>query len=112
MSAVAIQPIQPEQQAQPLKPASMVVHVRGRVEASRRFSGKRFTRVACPAVDAYSRPDIVEIRSDAALGQRGDSVDVQCRVGGYTQRAYTARDEDGESVSITPVRLTLDLVEG
>lgn len=88
------------------------VLVRGKVEASRRFDGKRYTRIITPAADAYSRPQVVEVRSVGKLGDLGDETEVTCRLGGYTRKPYRTTDKDtGETAMVTPVDLTLDAVE-
>lgn len=93
-------------------PTYMVVSIRGKVEGVRRFDGKRYTRIITPAPDAYSRPQVVEIRSVQKLAEIGDETEVTCRLGGYTRKAYRATDKDtGETTSIIPVDLTLDAIE-
>jgi hypothetical protein len=90
----------------------MVIFIRGKVEGLRRFDGKRYTRIITPAPDAYSRPQVVEIRSVQKLADIGDETEVTCRLGGYTRKAYRATDKDtGETTSIIPVDLTLDALE-
>ena len=92
--------------------AALQVLVRGKVEASRRFDGKRYTRIVTPAADAYSRPQVVEVRSVAKLGDVGEETEVTCRLGGYTRKAYRVTDKDtGEQTMVTPVDMTLDAVE-
>ncbi len=92
--------------------AALQVLVRGKVEASRRFDGKRYTRIVTPAADAYSRPQVVEVRSVAKLGEVGEETEVTCRLGGYTRKAYRVTDKDtGEQTMVTPVDMTLDAVE-
>lgn len=88
------------------------VLIKGKVEASRRFDGKRYTRIITPAADAYSRPQVVEVRSVSKLGDLGDETEVTCRLGGYTRKPYRSTDkETGETAMVTPVDLTLDAVE-
>lgn len=100
-----------------LKPLSnvkrmMEVTIRGKIDASRRHESKHYTRLITPAPDAYSRPSIVEIRSNTKLGQRDDEITVDCKLGGYTRKAYRATDkETGETAMVTPVDLTLDAIE-
>jgi hypothetical protein len=97
----------PSAKVQPLQ-----VLVKGKVEASRRFDGKRYTRIITPAADAYSRPQVVEVRSVSKLGDVGDETEVSCRLGGYTRKPYRTTDkETGETSMVTPVDLTLDAVE-
>lgn len=90
----------------------MQVLIKGKVEHSRRFDGKRYTRIITPAADAYSRPQVVEVRSVSKLGDVGDETEVSCRLGGYTRKPYRTTDkETGETSMVTPVDLTLDAVE-
>ncbi|WP_354684015.1 single-stranded DNA-binding protein [Cupriavidus necator] len=88
----------------------MHVLVRGRIEAQRSHEGTRYTRIMTPAPDAYSRPQIVEIRGKNKLGERGDEVTVTCTLGGYQRKAYQIKNKDtGELETITPVDMTLDV---
>lgn len=90
----------------------MRVLVAGRIENSRSHDGKRYTHVMTPAADAYSRPQLLEIRSKARLGEKGEEITVSCVLGGYQRKAYQAKDKNsGEIQTVTPVEHTLDLVE-
>lgn len=100
---------------EPLKMASvrpMQVAIKGRIENSRIYEGKRYTHVMTPAADAYSRPQLVEVRSKKKFGEKGDEVTVICALGGFARRPYKATDkETGEVSMVTPVDHTLDLIE-
>ncbi len=86
--------------------------IAGRIESLRRHEQTRYTTIVTPAPDPYSRPQTVQVRSRAALGQRGDDVQVLCKVGGYTRKPFRALDkETGETTMVTPVDLTLDAIE-
>lgn len=90
----------------------MEVLVKGRVESSRRHNDARYTRIATPSPDPYSRPQIVELRSKSVIGQRGDEVAVTGKLGGYTGKPFKFTDkETGEIVQGQSVTMTLDLVE-
>jgi len=90
----------------------MQVLVRGRIEALRSHEGTRYTRIMTPAPDAYSRPQIVEVRGKKKLGERGDDVTVICSLGGYQRKPYQIKNKDtGELETITPVDMTLDVME-
>ena len=91
----------------------MQVKIKGRIEASRLYEGKRFTRLVAPAPDAYSRPQTVEVRSSRQkLGEVGEEITVSAQLGGYTRKPYRVTDKDtGEIVMLTPVDHVLDLVE-
>lgn len=94
------------------QPLPMSVRVKGRVEISRSHEGKRYTQVMTPAADAYSRPQLIEIRSKASLGSKGEEIDVYATLGGYQRKAYQYKDKNtGEVITIVPVDHTLDLVE-
>lgn len=91
---------------------SMHVVVIGRIEGSKAYEGKRYTQVMTPAADAYSRPQLVEIRSKARLGEKGDEISCQCLLGGFQRKAYETKDKQtGEVVKVIPVEHTLDLCE-
>ena len=96
--------------AQKIKP--MQVLVVGRIEASATNQGKRYTQILTPAQDAYSHPQVVEIRSRQPFGARGDDVQVLAQLGGYKRKPFRATDkETGEVRLVTPVDMTLDLIE-
>lgn len=93
-------------------PAPMEVVIKGRVEISRAHNGVRYTQVMTPAADAYSRPQIVEVRSKRQIGMKGEEVTVTAKLGGYTRKAFPMVDkETGERTMVTPVDMTLDAVE-
>lgn len=94
------------------KAVPMEVLIRGRVDAITRHDGKTKTRVLTPAADAYSRPQVVDIRSERKIGERGEEITVSCRLGGYTRKAFRVVDKDtGETSMVTPVDMTLDAIE-
>lgn len=91
---------------------AMHVVISGRVEGSKTYEGKRYTQVMTPAADAYSRPQLVEIRSKVRLGEKGEEISCQCILGGFQRKAYETKDKQtGEIVKVIPVEHTLDLVE-
>ena len=90
----------------------MQVTIKGRIDARRRHDKTTYTRIVTPAPDPYSRPQTVEVRSRASLGQVGDEVTVTAILGGYTRKPFRSTDKDtGEQVMVTPVDLTLDALE-
>ena len=95
------------------KPELMMVNVVGRVEAMRRYEGLTYTRIICPAADAYSRPDIVQIRSKGRIGQAGEEVGpLKCKLSGYKKKPFRFTDKaTGEQIEMIPVDHNLDLVE-
>jgi hypothetical protein len=101
-----------EDKKNPQTVKAMHVIVAGRIEGSKAYEGKRYTQVMTPAADAYSRPQLVEIRSKARLGEKGDEISCQCVLGGFQRKAYETKDKQtGEIVKVVPVEHTLDLVE-
>lgn len=96
----------------PRAAAPMEVIIKGKIDAKRRHDAVRYTRILTPAPDAYSRPQVVEVRSKGDLGQRGDEITVTCKLGGYTRKPFKSTDkETGEISMVTPVDMTLDAVE-
>ncbi|MFZ6876274.1 single-stranded DNA-binding protein [Undibacterium sp. Di27W] len=109
-AAIDISKSQSKKDVQTLQ--AMRLLVAGRIENSRLHEGKRYTHVMTPAADAYSRPQLVEIRSKSKLGDRGEEVAIHCLLGGYQRKAYQVKDKNtGEIVTVVPVEHTLDLVE-
>jgi hypothetical protein len=90
----------------------MQVVIAGRVQKVRRNEGKTYTVVLAPAVDSFSRPTPLEVRSKQRFGEIGEDVKVVCVVGGYGKRPYRYTDkETGETRMVEPIVMTLDLVE-
>lgn len=90
----------------------MHVFVVGRIEGSKAYEGKRYTQVMTPAADAYSRPQLVEIRSKARLGEKGEEISRECILGGFQRKAYETKDKQtGEVIKVVPIEHTLDLLE-
>lgn len=93
-----------------LKPRQM--QIVGKILRTRRYERFTYTTVVCPAADEYSKPQVVEIRSDRKFGDRDDLVTVTAQLGGYEGKPYRHTDKDsGEVTSITPVTHYLDFVE-
>lgn len=90
----------------------MQVFVIGKIDAHRRYESSTYTRIIAPAPDVYSRPSTLEIRSKSKIGEVGEEVSVVCKLGGYSRKPYRVTDkETGETSLVTPVDMTLDLVE-
>lgn len=88
------------------------VAIKGRIDASRLHNGVRYTRITTPAADEYSRPQTIEIRSKAKLGEREEVVAVRAKLGGFARKPFKSTDQaTGEITMVTPVDLTLDAVE-
>lgn len=91
----------------------MQVLVKGRIERKKRHDGHSYTQIITPAKDAYSRPQVVEVRSKSSLGEQGEEVSLTCELGGYPRKPYQFTDKaTGEVLKVYPVDMTLDLVEG
>ncbi|GAQ30846.1 single-stranded DNA-binding protein [Ralstonia insidiosa] len=98
--------------AKPNTVKPMQVVVRGRIESTRSFEGTRYTRIMTPAADAYSRPQVVEVRGKQRLGERGEEVTVLCNLGGFQRKPYRVTNKDtGEVETVTPCDMTLDVIE-
>lgn len=93
-----------------LKPRQ--VQIVGKVLRVRRYEKFFYTTVICPAEDAYSRPQVVEIRSKARFADVDDESKALATLGGFEGKAYSVTDrETGERRQLVPVNLFLDLVE-
>jgi hypothetical protein len=92
--------------------AKMQVVIHGRIESQRSHEGKRYTQIMTPAVDQYSRPQLVEVRSNDRVGDKGDEVTITATLGGYQRKPFEFRDKSsGEVIKVVPVDHTLDLLE-
>lgn len=93
-----------------LKPG--VVAIVGKVTRVRRYEKFYYTTVICPAKDEYSKPSIIEIRSNSRFADSEEKVSCQAEIGGYEGKAYSVTDrETGERKTLVPVNIFLDLVE-
>jgi len=94
------------------KPKFCETSVHGRVEDVQRYEGIYRTRVICPAVDEFSSPQKLLIRSKTRLGSKDELITISCRLGGYQRKPYRVTDKDtGEQTNVTPVDMTLDQIE-
>lgn len=99
-----------EVKPQGIKPNQVMVV--GRIEATRRYEGSHFSRVMTPAIDSYSRPQMLMIRSTASLGRKGDEIKALCQLGGFTRKPFEVTDKStGEVEKVIPVDMTLELIE-
>ena len=90
----------------------MLVRVAGKIDESRVYDGNYYSKLITPAIDEYSSPSVVEVRSRRSLGTVGDVVDIFCNLGGYRAKSYTYVDKQtNEKVTRNPVNLTLQHVE-
>lgn len=87
----------------------------GKVIEVRRYQKGRgevsyFTVMIMPAVDQYTPPPVVEVRSSQQWAGEGEEVRCVALVGGYRQ-SYNAQDErTGDRERRYTTRLTLNLV--
>lgn len=88
------------------------VLVVGKCLRVRRYEKNIYTVIICPARDEYSRPAVVEVRSNARFSEPEEKVSVLCELGGYEGKSYSVTDrETGERKNLVPVHLHLTLVE-
>lgn len=73
-----------------------VVMIAGKITNIRRINADYYTRIAIAAVDEYSMPGAVEVKSSKPLGRKGEETTVECRLHGRPRR-WTDRDS-GEIV--------------
>lgn len=89
------------------------VFIQGKCLRVRRHEQFVYTTIITPAKDAYSRPQVVEVRSKARFTERDEDVTCNALLGGYEGKAYAVVDkETGERRQLVPVNLYLDLIEG
>lgn len=106
MSEVAVK-ITPQSAAKPLQ-----VAIIGKVTRVRRYEKFFYTTIICPAVDVYSRPSVVEVRSKSRFADTDEETRVNAILGGYEGKPYAVTDrESGERKTLVPVHLFLDAVE-
>ncbi|MDO9476219.1 MAG: hypothetical protein Q8K17_04155 [Pseudohongiella sp.] len=83
------------QQLRPTRICEMPIS--GRVDSVKTFEGKTYTRVTCPAKDAFSMPSVFEVRSlrkFAEIGQEFNSKQVS--VSGYIRDYQYPDKKTGE----------------
>lgn len=95
-------------------PASKVLgqaSVRGKIVGVRRYDGTFFSSLMLPAADEFSRPQVLEIRSDRRLGDKDEVVDVTVRLAGFYGRRFKVTDRDtGEERVVQSVVNVLEAV--
>lgn len=88
------------------------VTIAGKVVGVRKVGTTVYTHIVLPAPDEYSSPAHVEVSSEKRIGQKDDQVIVQCNIGGYIGKEFSAKDKDtGEIISRRPVSVVLRAVE-
>ena len=90
---------------------SLVAWCTGQVSVKSRAistqTGRKWvTVVVLPAINEFTAPAVVEIRSDDSIGDQGDTFRGKVQIGGY-RRTYTP---SGSDKSIASANNTLDLV--
>jgi hypothetical protein len=89
-----------------------IVKIRGKVLRVHRYEGAVYTTVVCPARDEYSKPSVVQVKSENRFGDKDDQVTFKAVVGGYEGKTYQVTDKDtGEKRNVQPVNMFLDFVE-
>lgn len=78
--------------------------LRGRILEVKRTESAVYTVLTLPAPDAYSKPQVVEIRSQRMIGKPNEDLTVRVSIGGY-RRSY--KDSHGETQYATNIALTL-----
>ena len=90
---------------------NMIVHVAGRIEASSKYQDSFTTVMKTPALDDYSYPSTIEIRSKARLGQIGDEIAVVGRLSGVPRKYNRTDKSTGEITVVKTADMYLHLVE-
>jgi hypothetical protein len=90
----------------------MHVSISGKVLRCRRYDKKFYTTIITPAPDKYSKPSVVEVRSNSRFAEVDEETTCSAVLGGFEGRSYRVTDKDtGEQRSIVPVNHFLDMVE-
>lgn len=88
------------------------VNIRGRVVRCRDYRGRRYTTVLSPATDAYSNPELFEIRSRGHLANKDQDVSCNCVLSGSVLPLDELRfSRNFGNEELMPLVLTLDLCE-
>lgn len=90
---------------------NMTVAIFGRLGAARQRDATFYTSVTAPAVDHFSKPAVVEVRSKRPLGVVGQEVTLNCVLGGYARRVEGTNKRTGEVFDYYTADHTLSLVE-
>lgn len=71
------------------------------------------TLVRLPALDEYSAPSTIELRSRQSLGEVGDTIRVRATISGFP-RQYRSKtpDDNGELALVRTAEIRLTVVEG
>lgn len=89
-------------------PVALETLVSGKLIEQRRHEGEFFSIIVAAALDQFSPPIPLEVRSERSLGAQGDIVNVRCIVGGYRARQFQQTDRNtGEVRKVSPIRMTL-----
>ena len=68
--------------------------IRGRVTEVKSTEDQKYTVISLPAPDAYSKPQVVEVRSKRLLGKPQDDVTVRVAIEGYRRKGGNDRHGD------------------
>ena len=76
--------------------SEVVTLVGCRIDNFTRGENGFFTEVTVPAPDAFDKPSVYKIRSRSVIGQKGDFVDLDCKLSGYIKVVYFEDKETKE----------------
>ncbi|MGK3122487.1 DNA-binding protein G5P [Candidatus Pantoea formicae] len=86
--------------------------VTGKIQQVNSSEGYNYTVLVSPAVDAYSFPPMVRIRSKKTIGRIGDEVsDLHCRVSGWKRTFNYTNKQTGQQERGSNIDMILDVVE-
>lgn len=94
--------------------SNLIVTITGKIMRQKREGDRNYTVFALAAVDEFTRPDQVEVRSERALGADGSILTIRAKLGGYGARPFETRPTQrngGEIKLVRPIVHTLDHVE-
>lgn len=71
------------------------VAIKGRIDSQRQYNGSFYAELTTPAPDAYSKPQVFQIRSKSQIGQNGQEVSIVCRLDGYIESFQFRNKQSG-----------------
>lgn len=100
-----------EQMKPAAKPSLENLPFHGRIERTRIHDGKRYTVIATPAPDPYSKGDSYVMRSKSQLGTVGEIVTVYARMSGYVRQKEYKNKDTGEINKYDESNVYFDVIE-
>lgn len=88
-----------------------VATLSGKIDAVKAVDKGFYTHLVTPAPDAYSHPQVLEIRSKKRLGQIGEEIRVGVNIGGFRRKFQYDDKNTGEEKKGESVRISLDAIE-